>query len=67
MKDYIYEATDYVIENARYSNARTPPPKPYMVRFPASSGRLITAGDTHKLVKMVAAEMRRRAAARDVT
>ena len=60
MTDYMNLASEYVIENARRSNARIAPAEPYMVRWPASSGHLIRSDDTHDLTKKVARAMRLR-------
>jgi len=57
--DYMKLASDYVAEHGRYSNAKVPPAKPYMVRWPLASGRFITSDDTYDLAKKVAKAMKR--------
>ena len=63
MTDYMKLASEYVIENARRSNARVAPDKPYMVRWPACSGHCIRSDDTYDLTKRVARAMRLRGSA----
>ena len=58
MTDYIELAREYVVKNARRSNARVKPQKPYMVRWPRTSSTSIFASDTDELVKNLAEVMR---------